>query len=104
MPSSPAAAKAALKRGAPDLATRLSRAGTVGSHFASRAACMAYQCATLAAIDKLLVKCVAGCHDGDMGSGYLRALVVLLLGASVVMLGSGHALGTPGAQSIPDGQ
>src|ERR1700742_3420232 len=35
---------------------------------------------------------------------YLRTLVVVLLGASVVTLGSGHALGTPAAQSIPDGQ
>jgi polyhydroxybutyrate depolymerase len=43
-----------------------------------------------------------------MRSRYLRALVVCLLGASVVLLGGcvggGHALGTPGAQSIPVGQ
>ena len=43
-----------------------------------------------------------------MRSGYFRALVVCLLGALVVVLGGsfggGHALGTPGAESIPVGQ
>ncbi|HEX3732621.1 MAG TPA: PHB depolymerase family esterase, partial [Mycobacteriales bacterium] len=43
-----------------------------------------------------------------MRSGYFRAVVVFLLGASVVLLGGciggGHALGAPGAGSIPVGQ
>src|ERR1700731_1306959 len=43
-----------------------------------------------------------------MQSRYFRTLVVGLLAASVVVLGGcfggGHALGTPGAQSISDGQ
>src|SRR5258708_6137135 len=106
IPSSPAAAKAALKRGAPDAASRFTSAGTVGSHLASRTLRMANQCATYIAIDKLLVKFRWGCHDGDMRSGYFRAVVVCLLGAFVVLLGGciggGHALGTPG--SIPVGQ
>ena len=68
---------------------------------------MALQCATSTNIDKLLVKCRYGCHDGAMRSGYFRALVVCLLAALVVVLGGcfggGDALGTPGA-SIPVGQ
>ena len=43
-----------------------------------------------------------------MRSGHLRVLTVLLLGTLVVFLGGclggGHALGTPGSQSIPVGQ
>src|SRR5271156_7096716 len=43
-----------------------------------------------------------------MRAGYFRALTVCLLGAFVVLLGGfiggGHALGTPGAGSIPVGQ
>jgi polyhydroxybutyrate depolymerase len=43
-----------------------------------------------------------------MRSGYVRVLIVFLLGALVVFLGGclggGHALGTPGSQSIPVGE
>ncbi|MCV7328689.1 alpha/beta hydrolase family esterase [Mycobacterium cookii] len=43
-----------------------------------------------------------------MRSGHFRALLAVLFGASVGLLGGclggGHALGTPGAQSIPVGQ
>src|ERR1700730_16557824 len=69
---------------------------------------MSQQSATNTKIDKLLVKFPRGCHDGGMQSRYFRTLVVGLLAASVVVLGGcfggGHALGTPGAQSISDGQ
>jgi polyhydroxybutyrate depolymerase len=69
---------------------------------------MAYECATRIMIDKYLVKYRRSCHDGFMRSGYVRVLVVGLLGALVVCLGGclggGHALGTPGSQSIPAGE
>jgi polyhydroxybutyrate depolymerase len=69
---------------------------------------MAYQCATDSAIDKLLVKFENACHHVVMRSGCVRVLALCLLPALTVVLGGclggGHALGTPGAQSIPVGQ
>jgi polyhydroxybutyrate depolymerase len=69
---------------------------------------MNLKCATRLTIDKLLVKYPIGCHDEMMRSGCVRILSVGLLAALVVALagclGGGHALGKPGAQSIPVGQ
>jgi polyhydroxybutyrate depolymerase len=66
------------------------------------------ECAIRVEIDKLLVKYRGDCHDGLMRSGCIRTLSVCLLGILVVVLsgclGGGHALGTPGSQSIPVGQ
>jgi polyhydroxybutyrate depolymerase len=67
-----------------------------------------HECATRSEIDKLLVKHPPGCHDGFMRSRCFRVLAACLLPVLVVALGGclgdGHALGTPGSQSIPVGQ
>lgn len=67
------------------------------------------QCATLRLIDKLLVIIGCACHHGPMRLGCVRILGVCLAPVLVAVLGGcfgggGHALGTPGPQTIPIGR